>query len=117
MYCPKCGAEYVPGFSRCSDCDLPLVEAKPSPPPPDHLDLVTVFVTGDSGLMAVAKSILQSADVHFLTRGELVQDFLGIGRATGGVNRITGPMELQVRSEDAADARLLLADLTEDQNA
>ena len=115
MFCPKCGAEYVAGFTRCSDCDLPLVEAKPSPPPPDHLELVTVFVTGDSGLIAIAKSLLQSADIPFLVQGEGVQDFLGIGRATGGVNRITGPMEIQVRADDAGDARLILADLIEGQ--
>jgi len=27
MYCPKCKAEYRPGFTRCSDCDVDLVEA------------------------------------------------------------------------------------------
>jgi hypothetical protein len=26
MYCPQCKAEYRPGFTRCSDCDVELVE-------------------------------------------------------------------------------------------
>jgi hypothetical protein len=26
MFCPNCTAEYRPGFSRCSDCDVALVE-------------------------------------------------------------------------------------------
>jgi hypothetical protein len=26
VICPDCGAEYRPGFTRCSDCDVPLVE-------------------------------------------------------------------------------------------
>ena len=26
MFCPQCRAEYRPGFSRCSDCDVDLVE-------------------------------------------------------------------------------------------
>ena len=26
MFCPNCRAEYRPGFTRCSDCDVPLVE-------------------------------------------------------------------------------------------
>jgi hypothetical protein len=26
MFCPNCKAEYRPGFSRCSDCDVALVE-------------------------------------------------------------------------------------------
>jgi len=25
MFCPECRAEYRPGFSRCSDCDVDLV--------------------------------------------------------------------------------------------
>ena len=25
MYCPECRAEYRPGFTRCSDCDVDLV--------------------------------------------------------------------------------------------
>ena len=65
--------------------------------------------------MAIAKSLLQSADVPFMVQGEVLQDFLGIGRVSGGVNRITGPMELRVRSDDAGDARLILADLLESQ--
>jgi hypothetical protein len=26
MYCPKCKAEYRPGFTRCADCELELVQ-------------------------------------------------------------------------------------------
>ena len=26
MFCPRCRAEYRPGFSRCSDCDVDLVQ-------------------------------------------------------------------------------------------
>ena len=80
-------------------------------PSPEHLEPVTVFATGDPGLMAIAKSIFQSADVFFAARGEGLQDIIGVGRMSGAVNMLTGPMELQVRAEDADDARLLLADL------
>ena len=31
MFCPECKAEYRPGFTRCSDCDVDLVEALPEP--------------------------------------------------------------------------------------
>ena len=44
MYCPQCGAEYRPGFTRCADCEVPLVAAKP--PAPEPLALTTVFSTG-----------------------------------------------------------------------
>jgi hypothetical protein len=29
MFCPQCNAEYRPGFTRCSDCDVALVEEPP----------------------------------------------------------------------------------------
>lgn len=29
MFCPQCKAEYLPGFTRCSDCDVDLVEHLP----------------------------------------------------------------------------------------
>jgi hypothetical protein len=35
MLCPKCRAEYRPGFTRCSDCDVELVEELPPVDPQD----------------------------------------------------------------------------------
>ena len=29
MFCPECGAEYRPDFTRCSDCDVALVYGLP----------------------------------------------------------------------------------------
>src|SRR5262245_56379316 len=29
MFCPQCKAEFRPGFIRCSDCDIELVDALP----------------------------------------------------------------------------------------
>ena len=28
-WCPKCGAEYREGFTRCADCDVALVDERP----------------------------------------------------------------------------------------
>jgi hypothetical protein len=35
-HCPRCGAEYRPGFTTCADCNVPLVAgpATPHPEPP-----------------------------------------------------------------------------------
>lgn len=33
MFCPQCRAEYRAGFSRCSDCEVDLVEGPPEPCP------------------------------------------------------------------------------------
>jgi hypothetical protein len=32
MYCPNCGAEYRPGFTECSDCEVALVDSLPRNP-------------------------------------------------------------------------------------
>ena len=32
MWCPNCGAEYRPGFTQCSDCDVALVDELPTEP-------------------------------------------------------------------------------------
>lgn len=71
-------------------------------------ELVTVFRASSPIESAIAESILRSAGVDFLTRGDYVQDLFGLGRFPRGMNIIVGPIEIQVRSEDAADATALL---------
>jgi hypothetical protein len=62
---------------------------------------VTVLVTRDAGLLALAQSVLESAELDFVTKGERLQNIPG---------QIVW-LELQVRPEDAAEAKTLLADL------
>lgn len=33
MICPECGAEYQPGFTRCADCQVDLVDSSQVPAP------------------------------------------------------------------------------------
>lgn len=117
----------------CADCGLPLVDrlsheppAQPSAgvsarpvvdgplrraaerPAGQPAELVTVFRASSPIESAIAESILRSAEVDFLSRGGYVQDLFGLGRFPRGMNLIVGPIEIQVRSEDAADATALL---------
>ncbi|MFZ1946083.1 MAG: hypothetical protein WAW06_00885, partial [bacterium] len=77
MYCPICGAEYREGFNHCADCEVPLV-AEPVeprrepvlPPDPDSLKLATAFSSADPAMIVLAKSLLESAGIPFLARGE-----------------------------------------------
>jgi hypothetical protein len=62
--------------------------------------------------LALAKTTLESAGIAFIAKGEGIQDLFGVGRIPGGVNFITGPVQLQVAREDAPDGRRLLRDLT-----
>ncbi len=103
MFCPHCNAEYVPGFTRCADCDVELVEALPAAEPPRRHptgDPVTVFSSRDPGLVAIAESLLQSADIRFSVRGGLLPYPAAF------------PVDLQVLADDADDARGILAELS-----
>ena len=39
MYCPDCGAEYVPGVTECADCGTALQAEPPTPQPVPDLEL------------------------------------------------------------------------------
>jgi hypothetical protein len=60
----------------------------------------TILRTLDPALLAVAKSLLQAADIPFFAKGEALRIALG-----------GGPVELQVPRERIIEAKALLADL------
>jgi hypothetical protein len=74
-------------------------------------DFVPVLETGDPGVVALAKSLLDSAGIEFTTKGEALQDVLGLGRFPGGANLVAGPVVFQVRPDDVREASALLRDL------
>ena len=67
-------------------------------------DLVTVLEAGNEGMVAVAKSILESADILFYVNGEELQELSGIALDFSFV-------EVQVPSKHAKEARKLLEHL------
>ncbi len=75
------------------------------------MDLVTVLRTSDPALIALARSLLSDACIDYATRGESVQNLFGIGRLTTPFDPIAGPVEFQVREQDAQRARELLTNL------
>jgi hypothetical protein len=110
MICPQCGAEYMPGFTRCSDCLVDLVEpgsepasvAEPSRPA-GLTDPICVYRATQRGRLPLAESLLQSAGIPFVVLGEHVQQLTGLDAY--------GPAELYVSAADADDAHAVLADL------
>ena len=110
MFCPVCGDEYQPGFSRCTDCGVDLTE---NPPPQLEeaapFELVTVLETGDQSLVAVAKSVLDGAGIPCIVRNERLQNLFGWGAIGTGYNAAMGPIRLQVLREDERVAKQLLA--------
>jgi hypothetical protein len=75
---------------------------------------VTVLETGDPGVVAVAKSLLESAGIQYYAKGEALQNLFGCGQFGPGFNPIVGPVQLQVAADDAEDAKELLRGLTAD---
>jgi hypothetical protein len=114
MICPKCGAEYVPGVEVCFDCDVDLVEAAPdraqsARPAEGKFELVPVFATTDSGLVAIAETMLQSAGIPVVIEGAAQQAYWGPGAL--GLHQPRGQSVVCVAPRDADDAREILADL------
>ncbi len=70
MFCPNCRGEYRSGFSRCTDCDVALVDRLPADQQPEFVDLVEVLATADVGQILLIKSILEAADIPYLAQGE-----------------------------------------------
>ncbi len=121
MFCPVCHAEFIPGFTVCDECGVELVDELPAESPRGKaavnrlsgsapgdpaagsrdpsasrpVELVTVFRSGDSGMVALVKSVLTSAGIPFA-------DSWAVFGGGGAV---------RVDREDAADALALLAEL------
>ena len=66
---------------------------------------VTVLETSDPAVLAVAKSLLEEAEIPFFAKGEGIQDLFGAGRLGTGFSPVAGPVELQVSADDAAEAQ------------
>jgi hypothetical protein len=101
MFCPKCRTEYKEGITVCADCGTQLVAELP-PQEPEKSEMVTVLTTGDLSAVALAKSILEEAEIPFNAKGEFGMEQLAVG-----------PVEIQVERRDHNQARQLLEGLAE----
>jgi hypothetical protein len=72
MFCPICKAEYRQGFTRCSDCEVDLVETLPFAPPesaPESVDYKEVLATFNPMDIALIKSILDAEEITYFFQG------------------------------------------------
>ena len=81
------------------------------PEPAPDVGLVRVLATGDAGVIAIAKSLLEGERIDYFVKGDGLQDLFGLGRITA-YSFAMGPAEFWVREDDALRARDLLEDLT-----
>jgi len=106
MICPNCKAEYVEGFTRCSDCDIDLVARLPlEPAGPVHDEYVSyVPVTTAQGQLETGQiqSFLESNGIPSEVRGEAFRNVYGM--VVDGL----GAVDVLVPKEQAATALDLL---------
>lgn len=72
-------------------------------------ELITVLATGNKAQIDVAKTVLDSAGIKYIIKGENSQDLFAAGRFGAGFNPLIGPVLIQVQSKDYADAKQLLS--------
>jgi hypothetical protein len=97
MFCPKCKSKYREGFNICADCGTELIEELPIEKF-EYVELTTIAETNNLGLIALAKSILDSEGIKYY-----INDMLSY---------IPGcTQQIRVPISDAINAKELLKDI------
>ena len=109
-YCPKCGAEYRPGFNECSDCRVALVDEEPTEAElrkrarAEQHELVEVYRSGRIDAQVIC-SVLEGHGIAAVT------DNPGHGNYPVTVGDL-GAGRIFVRAEDAEAALRLIQSTT-----
>ena len=104
MYCPKCKAEYREGFTKCSECQVDLVNELPKEPkkePEKEIRLATVATYLTSEVATIAQGVLRSNDIE----AEIFKD--DVGGTRPGLTFATG-VKLVVNEEELKRAVAIL---------
>lgn len=106
MICPRCQAEYRPGFSRCTDCNVELEPASSKASQVASHEPVEILSTEDLSLIPILRSILDGAEIPYEIRGD--QNF----SLQPAFDLLTGrdktPILILVPADFADEARALL---------
>lgn len=103
MFCPQCKSEYRPGFTRCADCGVALVDSLPQEPHQSHAAhddkgrLVPVLETRDRADVVTIRMVLDQEGIEYYLQGEILSTI-----------RMDDPIILMVRQNDAVRVRELL---------
>ena len=104
MFCPNCKAEYTKGISRCSDCDVDLVNSLPisynNEQQDNDLTFVPILSTYNLGDIALLRSILDNQGIEYFLQGE----------NTSYIRAYMDPTILMVREDQVEITKELLKD-------
>ncbi len=103
MFCPQCKSEYRPGFTRCADCGVDLVDRLPEESHEtdtrrvDDVKLVQVLQTRDQSDVINIRMLLDPEGIEYFLQGETLMGF-----------RRDDPVVLLVREDEVERVRELL---------
>lgn len=103
MFCPKCESEYVPGFTRCKECDVDLVPNLPQSAQSEakNIEYEELLSTYSPSDVAIIKSLLEGEGITYFFQGETVGPYIFFAL----------PMRLLVRKDQVETAAEVLKDL------
>ncbi|HOV72744.1 MAG TPA: DUF2007 domain-containing protein [Candidatus Hydrogenedentes bacterium] len=101
MFCPNCRIEYEEGLDRCGECDAALVAELPPEDEPEYVEWVTVLTTNREDEAMVAESVLGAAGIECNVQGRTLRVLVPMP---------AGPIQIEVRAEDAEAALELLSE-------
>jgi len=107
MYCPICRYEYQEGVTKCPDDGVDLVAELPPEDTEEYIEYTEILETFNPGDVAILKSILDEEDITYYFHGE------NFGR----MGAMMEPSRLMVKTDEADDARELIAGLKLNTNA
>lgn len=79
--------------------------------PAENPGFVQALVLPNLGRLALAKSLLEQAEIRYFVRNERTQSLFGWGEMGAGYNLIVGPPVIMVEAARVDDARELLTPL------
>ena len=113
-YCPECRGEFRDEVIACPDCDVELVAEwalAGGEEESDHGPPVTVLSTRDVVALAVAKSLLDEANIPFAVWNERAIEVFPGSEAGSALRDRFGDTEVQVPQGFEVEARALLEQL------
>jgi hypothetical protein len=109
VICPNCKREFEKDIYDCSECFIPLVKSID-----EDGDAVVILRTGSKPEVAILKSILDDAQIPYATKGEDLQDIIGLGSLGPRVNYAAGYIELIVNKSSLEEVVNLLRAMQQD---
>lgn len=107
-FCPFCRVEYRTGFTHCSDCRVPLVDALP---PLEKEPTSSARSVKEVPIATFPSQLEAEMWAELLHREGIPTVLVSLGPGAGGWgNSVFVPYQLRVRDSDVDRARRLLPD-------